>query len=416
MNAIAAWFMGFGMVLAGPGPDDLDTRVRAALERARPVLLEHLQRSHGGQLALLCLAALHDEVPKDHPVLAGGLARLLEARLDGTYDHALRLMVMAEWSECPGRERRAREDLAELFARQVGGGFSYTNENPFWDLSNTQYGALGMRAAASLGVRVDPERWQRLLRAVRAEQNQDGGFDYSRGRHGSYASMTVAGIGVLEICRHHLGAQKVPERLQREIDAAWAWMDRQAASIGDPQALHCFYFHYGLERAAILSGRKEVGGVGWYRRGAEMLLDLQAGGGGWSSGFGGRRGPNGPERGKGSPIDTAFAVLFLRRKFQAQAAPLTPGRATPVQGLAAQADERALEAAIAHDVARGLAAFPELLECLRSPVVLRRKAAALAIARISRRDFGYVPYIDPAQQEGAIRAAEAWWRAQAGGR
>ncbi len=388
-------------------PDDLALRVHSALERARPALLQHLEQSHGGELALLCLAALHDEVPAENRSFANAMSRLRAAKLASTYEFALRLMVMAEARPFPGREKLAKADTAALFARQrSGGGFHYHPDGDSWDLSNTQYGVLGMRAGVALGVPVDQERWKRVLRLARSSQNDDGGFAYTDGKAGSYASMTVAGIAVMEICRQQLDAAALPRDLEGRIAEAWSWMTNHQTALTEPDHGWWYYFLYGLERAAILSDKKDLAGADWYRVGAEALLRQQLANGGWTTGG---RGMVVEGRRASMPVDTAFAVLFLRRKFQRAPGPVTQSGGTTVASLPAQADEKVLMAAVAYDTARGKAAVPALLENLRSPHVVRRKAAALALARISGKDFGYVPYLAPEQQTEAIRAAESWW-------
>jgi len=50
------------------------------LARSRPALERHLTQSNGGELALCCLAAVHDDMDWHRPPLDGAIARLLEAR------------------------------------------------------------------------------------------------------------------------------------------------------------------------------------------------------------------------------------------------------------------------------------------------------------------------------------------------
>ena len=66
-----------------------------------------------------------------------------------------------------------------------------------------------------------------------------------------------------------------------------------------------------------------VGGkTDWHAKGARMLIEDQRSGGGWSSSqdvFPGSHLSNG----RGDSVPTAFAVLFLRRRFQKNAGPIT---------------------------------------------------------------------------------------------
>ena len=264
---------------AGP----LAERVLRALEKARRPLLEHLAASSGGERALLVLAAIHDGVPADDKTFARALRGLAEDRLGMTYDLALRLMVMADLPSFPDRAEAAARDTKDLLRHQsADGGFSYGEGMRGYDLSNTQYGALGLRAAVALGQKIPQAVWKRLLALVEGQQESYGGFGY-HGQGAPYASMTVAGIGVLEICKQNLEPAARTGNIDGRIARGWSWMDAHVADVGSWKTRWSAYFHYGLERAAILSDKKTVGGKDWYELGAEMFLEEQQHDGGWGS-------------------------------------------------------------------------------------------------------------------------------------
>jgi hypothetical protein len=395
----------------------LAERVDKALTQARPALLHHLARAEGGLLALVCLAALHDGVRADEAPLSTALERLRKTELDDTYGLSLRLMVLAELPDQTYRQALAEHDAAELQRRQTTGGFSYHAHDGWWDLSNTQYAALGLRAAKALGIEVPLQRWRVLYQALQRMQHEDGGFTYrpGQGRSSTYESMTVAGIAVLEVAAQQLDLDDASrQHHDSRVQRGWDWLAARKQAIGDPKVERCYYFHYGLERAAILSDRQQIGGVDWYAAGAAMLCDEQQRGGGWS----GSKEIRDPAQGstRGHPVDTAFAILFLRRKFQRVQAPITGPRGVPIGMLPTDADEATVRAAAAHDAAQGEAAMPGLLVQLRSDVVARRKAAVLAIFAITGKDFGLHPYRRPQHSEDAIRAAESWWQSRRGAR
>jgi hypothetical protein len=392
-----------------PVPPPLAARIAVALQRARPALLHHLATADSGVLALCCLAAAHDDVPTDEPVFARALDRLARAELDDTYGLALRLMLLAEVPSFPGRVELARRDAALLQTRQTGGGFSYHAHDGWWDLSNTQYAALGLRAAAALGVDVPERRWLLLHDAMLRMQLADGGFTYraGQGRPSAYESMAVAGIAVLQVSAQFLALDDAA-RAQHDdaVTRAWQWLAAHKQSIGDRRT-HCgLYFHYGLERAAILSDVDYVGGVNWYAAGAAMLCGEQTVGGGWW-GIDESRAPA-MHATSGHPVDTAFAVLFLRRRFQKVPPAVTVARPSSA-GLWPDADAATVAAAAAYDASGGAAQLPELLALLHSEVVTRRKAAVLAIFRITGWDCGVHPYRSPDAEAERIRAAELWW-------
>ncbi|MGE3173868.1 MAG: hypothetical protein AB7O97_14685 [Planctomycetota bacterium] len=397
----------FGLTAAA-AQKGLDARIERALAQARPALATVLEGAHElvpGQLALVCLAAVHDGMPHDEAPLQPALERLREARMERTYDLALRLMV-TEATSFATRSKLAAADCKRLLKNREGGAFGYSPGTGGWDLSNTQYAALGLRAAAACGVEVTRHVWLRLADDVFEAQADVGGFGYVPGSNPT-PSMTVAGIGVLAICEQALQQQ------QRELPGlaprllrAWAWMDEQAAAIGRPETVWSYYFHYGLERAAILCDREDVGGVDWYREGARMLVTAQGRDGSWQSE---QRVFGLPVGIEGSPVDTAFAVLFLRRRFQKVLGPVTAARTVVLDALGAQAPAADVDACTAGLVRRGRSALPDVLRALRSDVAPRREAAVRALRAIAGEDFGIDPARSADDNRSALRRAELWY-------
>lgn len=399
----------------GPLPaqeeEPLEQRVNKALRGARPALLTHLASTHNGYLALMCLAAAHDSVSPTQRDFAAAIKRLSKTKLTRTYDLSIRLMVMSHISSYPNRRAAVVQDAKRLLRNQApSGGFTYAGSNARWDLSNSQYAALGLRAAASLGVEIPKIRWKRLAEAAITAQDDEGGFTYSRANAGSrqgYASMTAAGIAVLQICGQYLDAETVADlELSRRIEHAWDWMAEHKSDIGNLRVRNCFYFHYGLERACILSDVEEIDGKDWYQAGAEMLLGAQLAGGGWCSNDIGSSKTDSKE---GNPVSTAFAILFLRRKFRKLLGPITPGGGLRVCQLGPQATPDELEEAVDAEVRRGKRVVPDLIKCLHSPIEARRKAALRAMIRITGQDFRYNPHLPPARNAEALKRAELWW-------
>jgi hypothetical protein len=77
------------------------------------------------------------------------------------------------------------------------------------------------------------------------------------------------------------------------------------------------YYLYSVGRTGALYALPRIGGVDWYRWGAEGLLASQAADGAWP--------PRRPEESSdgflttyGKPVDTAFALLFLKRVHMAK--------------------------------------------------------------------------------------------------
>lgn len=398
------------------GQDTLRERINHALDEARTPLLGHLRAAseangRPGELALVVLAAVHDGLDLQQEVFARAVQRLAKCKPTETYDLALRLMVCEAFAAFPDREALARADAADLLRhRHKSGAFGYGVSPGGWDLSNTQYGALGLRAARALGVKVERPVWQLLATEVGEQQDSYGGFDYGRRTAGldAYASMTAAGIAVLAICRQELEAGgKAAKVLDQRIERGWQWFARNSGALGSKQERWSYYFHYGLERAAILCDVTEIGGHDWYERGATMLVDAQLPGGGWSStqdGYPGGR----LAGGRGDLVPTSFAILFLRRKFQKVLGPITQ-RVVNLVNIGPMSKPPEIEACAAELIRRGKPAMPEVLHALRSEIEPQRRAAAAALQGIAGEAFGYDPGKDAAANRDALRKAELWY-------
>lgn len=396
---------------------DLRSKVQDALDSARPALLDHLKAActsgtRPGELALVLLAAIHDGVPATDAVLVRAIARLAKAKPKQTYDIALRLLVLEAFPQFPDRQKIARKDAALLLAHRCDEGtFQYRKRPSTWDLSNTQYGALGLRAAAALGIKIRRDVWRKMLQEIAAQQAPDGGFCYAPRRHGfdTYASMTAAGIAVLAICGQALGDKYTRTNdIDKQIEKAWAWFEKHASVVGSRKERWSFYFHYGLERAAILTDvRKIAGKVDWYSEGAEMLCDAQLPGGGWSStkdGFPGRR----LSKKRGDSVPTSFAILFLRRKFQKKLGPITQ-RIVRIVNIGPRSKPKDVEECARQLIQRGKDAMPDVIAALRSEIETQRQAAALALDGIVGDRLGFDPKAERKANRGAVRKIELWY-------
>ncbi len=418
---VPSWCRGifaFALGAAAIAQDDLTARINHALDEARPALLAHLHEACGegtraGELALVLLAAVHDGVPVTHKTMVTAMKRLAAAKPDQTYDVALRLLVLEACPEFPDRLKLAKADGRTLLEhRNNEGTFQYMKRPAGWDLSNTQYGALGLRAAAALGVTVERVVWSKLAAEVGKQQDSYGGFGYED-RHGDgqvgYASMTAAGIAVLAICQQALGEEPDPKKpLQQRINRGWQWFVAHADTLGSPKERWSYYFHYGLERAAILTDVKTLAnGVDWYAVGARMLVDAQDTGGGWRSQTDGY--PGGQlSGGRGAAVPTSFAVLFLRRKFQKVVAPITPHVVT-LASLGPKAKDADVDACAAELLRRGKSAMDDLVKGLRGEHETQRRAACKALAGIAGDTFGFDPARDQDANRDAVHKAELWY-------
>jgi hypothetical protein len=388
---------------------DFDARAKAALDRSRPVLLKKLRKGHGGELALLCLAAVHDGVPRDDKSLVKAMKKLSRTSMSATYDLSLRLMVASEYAWLPKREALAVKDVRKLLKNITrDGGFDYGSKARRWDLSNTQYGAFGLRAAISMGAKVPPKIWKGLMRAAISAQNENGGFSYMAGGRGQNVSMTTAGIAVMQLCSEYLDDATVKAlEVEKRLAAAWDFMAEHKGEIGARNTRNSFYFHYGLERSCILSDVKDVDGKDWYESGGEMFLATQLKGGGWRSHVDHIQG--GPDVDGSDSVSTSFAILFLRRQFKKVVGPITPSRSVAITQLTPQSSKDVVEGAVKSVVARGRSALPGVLRALRSTIKIQRIAGARALIGITGKDFGFNPHVSPEKSKSAVTKAELWW-------
>ncbi len=87
-------------------------------------------------------------------------------------------------------------------------------------------------------------------------------------------------------------------------------LDTLGKSVGSPSPANArppmenLYLLWSVERVAVLYDLKTIGGKDWYGWGAQILLANQRVDGNWT---------NGGYTGAADPLDTSFALLFLKR-------------------------------------------------------------------------------------------------------
>ncbi len=352
-----------------PAAESLREPVDAAVKRGVDWLLSRQMRDGSwrhmqygfvpGQTALSVYTLLRAGVPLDHPALVRALAYLDPIVPSETYSAGLMAMAFEACAD-PARVPRIQACLARLLDWDQHGqwGYPLSHENDFahWltygsapDLSNTQYAALGMRAAHHVGLEVPDKVWIQILETtlglqedahdVAAPSEGDktapsrvaiAGFRYQKEREVS-ASMTAAGIGVLRMCRDALGPRlrgKMAADSFHAIQLGVAWLDNNFNlddHVGGSKVWQ-FYSIYGLERVGTLLGIDDLGHHRWYLEGAKWLLSKQNGDGSWSvpSAFGLVPGHGSQDEG-----DTCFAILFLKRASRPTVRTGGPGETKP---------------------------------------------------------------------------------------
>ncbi len=286
----------------GQDPAAVDRAVERGL-----AWLESRQRFDGsfersprtGKTALAVYALLKCGRPATDSGVQRGLAHLETAEGGGTYDQAcLALARSAAFPAVPLEQvQLAADTLMGMQAR--GGAWGYPEGEE--DLSNTQYAALGLHAAARVGAKVPDRTWRSLGDATVDFALGDGAFGYRRDSRSGSGSMTAGGGAPLPRARvlgAGAGPPGPPARAgPRARDGGLDWLGRRFSVQGNPGGGWHLYYLYGLERVGALADQPRLGGHDWYAEGAQVLLGLQQPNGSW----------------EGSLESTCFALLFLRR-------------------------------------------------------------------------------------------------------
>lgn len=258
--------------------------------------------------ALTMLAA--GATPASDDSLKRALTYLASIEPDNTYVRAVRANVW-EYAlrRIPHDEtirtmlRKDFEWLRDALADKEGWRYSFSSSD--WDNSVTQYGVLGMWAAARAGLDPGDAFWQRMSKHFRDVQNADGGWGYQSSS--STANMATAGLATMFLVFDMYHGKNYYSRENsrafssgeakaclESIERGMQWLSHSGGAYNDG------YFLYGIERTGVAGGRKMIGSHDWFAQGAESLLQLrQADGSLAVSGHGGCVG------------GTAFSTLFL---------------------------------------------------------------------------------------------------------
>jgi hypothetical protein len=173
------------------------------------------------------------------------------------------------------------------------------------DASNSQYAALGLRAAHEAAVVIPAETIRDAAKFWETNQDRNGGWSYIASgspNDGSTGSMTAGGLGSLACYDYMMGTAA---RLDPRCKRARQWLaDRFAVAEhaglvrkDGNRKWGLYYYLYALERAGSLFGTELFGAHEWYVEGANHILSDQHRTGSWAVDL----------------RDTCWAVLFLRR-------------------------------------------------------------------------------------------------------
>jgi hypothetical protein len=330
--------------------DDPHIQKAAELVRSAAPALHNGFETYELSLAVLFLDRLGD--PKDETVLRVMAVRLMAGQgAGGGWSYTCPLlpdtMVRSLTTETPppsdqpgknddsNRKPNARspkelpkglpEQIARLTASPAPAldGLADIGDN-----SNTQFATLALWVCRRHGLPVDPAL-ARVGERFHKTQNPDGGWSYmpspdgvittlsppdmAMSMNGSRATTTCAGLLGLAVA-HGPQAEAAVDKGKEVPDlGADPFVKRGLAFLGKfvggpvPPVEHgpigsgrLYYYFWSLERVAVVLDLDKIGGRDWYAWGSEILLANQGADGSWRGEYPG-------------PVDTCFALLFLKR-------------------------------------------------------------------------------------------------------
>src|SRR5262249_41580805 len=143
--------------------------------------------------------------------------------------------------------------------------------------------------------------WLDVDAAWKKAQHADGGWSQAIQEGDSTFAMTCAGVATLftlqdYVLRTNLHQFDVCKGgiTNPNVDKGLAWLDAHAGSLLNGKSDFSAFNLYLLERVGTASGRRYVGAIDWYKRGADAIVHTQQANGSWNV-----------------IHETAFAMLFL---------------------------------------------------------------------------------------------------------
>ncbi len=260
----------------------------------------HAKRYPTGETALAAYALLASGVNPQDKKMQKALTWLSKNDSSRTYSLGIRCCV---WHLANKKTRgkyfaQLKKDASLLYRSHNSGHYHYDSKGKpqkSWCNSNSQYGLLGVwAAAANGGIAIPADYWQAVAKHWTNTQGTGGGWAYSKTPEGDAwrFTMMTAGIASLYICYDYSGlADKSPAVVPPPISKGFRLLDKHFKV---KQSGWQYYLLYGVARVGQASGRKYIGAKDWYKDGALLLLEKQRDDGGW----------------KQVP-ETAFALLFL---------------------------------------------------------------------------------------------------------
>ncbi|MFM7298497.1 MAG: prenyltransferase/squalene oxidase repeat-containing protein, partial [Planctomycetota bacterium] len=227
----------------------------------------HFDRRNG-ETGLAVYTLRKCRVSAEHPALQRAAAFLEGGFPTHNYSVSTQLLALDALGPPDRWKDRMKELVDVLLSTRIRGEgtWGYPNHpGVYIDLSNTQYAALGLRAAAHSGLKIPKDVWLELVEgtlkyqqapreidvAVSSGKSSTGkreiaGFGYMHGeRESPSASMTAAGISILGIAKEGAG-RDLPAPLGRSLERAQrmglAWIEREFSVEGNPHGAAAWHY------------------------------------------------------------------------------------------------------------------------------------------------------------------------------
>ena len=335
--------------------------------------------------------------------------RYLETRnTPRTEGIALRAMVWEQAYRQRGGlyHRRLGRDVNALIVGTTTGGYYYRVDYGSSSSQNCYSWSppMGVAAGARQRVRVPRKYWQVCLTYWTKQQKADGGWAYqttstasSRGKPSAY--WTTAGLATCALCLRQLYGPEAVRRMSGSstecLRKGFSWMDKNFRGVVGLRGDSSYYLStyrssensvyaglWHLSRLGLLTGRRKIADLDWYRVGCEYLLSTQGADGSW-----------------GDPTSTARAILFLvngRKLHDSGIAAVTP--VTPIgrTGVVAETDPVKRIARKKADVLK------ERLKTKPDSTTIPQELVRLYVVELEE-PASAVPYADKTGQKGTPR-------------
>ena len=317
---LVLWLIWSAAAPAAQHGDELSDRVDSAIARGVEYLLPRQyadgswrmaghEAYTGGTTALACYALYKSGLPKEHAAVQLSLHFLKSDEPVHIYDAALRVLLLTSIDPveyAPRIERAAA--VLNYGPRQY---FSYEADrgrDVSGDMSNHQYGLVGLEALDRFGFDSSEKFWIKASEFLIRQAHQDGGWGYYPNTDPN-ATMVLSGVASAACCLKVLQRNDWKPKLQQELQGVLAvaldraeknwFLDQQMDKA--PLNRWLFYACYGVERAMAILQYKKLGELDWYPLIASSIVQRQRKNGSWGSA-------------KGEPeMNTAFALLTLSR-------------------------------------------------------------------------------------------------------